>query len=51
MKHDVKAQSDVEYNKDKAKSHRTEYDVYLVPLENLVVKSASPKTRPDIEQK
>ena len=51
MKTDVQQQNDILYNKDKARSHRTEYDIYLVPLENLVVKSSSPKTRPDLEQK
>ena len=51
MKTDTQQQSDIKYNEEKAKSHRTEYDVYLVPLENLVVKSSSPKTRPDLEQK
>ena len=51
MKTDTQQQSDIKYNEEKAKSHRTEYDVYLVPLENLVVKGSSPKTRPDLEQK
>ena len=49
MKTDTQQQSDIKYNEEKAKSHRTEYDVYLVPLENLVVKGSSPKTRPDLE--